>query len=208
MTPTLRFLAVAAVVAGSLAPATDALAWPRFVRPDLVLAGGGTFAVSGGEPDGGGLSFSGSALWAVTDRLRFGVQGYADDLGSTAVELVDRNDGTPLGTAADLHRWAYGAAWRLEADAWRLGRWSGGPSGALGYWRVEDDRRGTNLAAGSAVGFRLGADLRRPVGGGREVGFEVNYHRLTEPRNDAWRRADRYASAALEFRWRDQRGDD
>lgn len=198
-TRSLLFLA-ALLAAAATAPATAALAWPGLARPELVLAGGSTFAVTG-QPDGGGASFSIAALWPVMDRVRFGLQAYADDIGTELVDLRDPNDGTPLGTAAETHRWAWGGAWRAEADAWRLGRWTGGVSGAFGLWRVEDDVRGDTFAAGSAVGFRLGADAHRPLGRGKDVGLELNYHRLDQNSEASWQRVDRYASAAVQFRW-------
>jgi hypothetical protein len=191
-------LTLAAALVAALATSTSAFPWAS--RPALVVSAGGTFAVTG-TPDGGGLSFSISPMWPVTERVRFGLVAYADDMGSTLVELRDPNDGTSLGTAADLHRWAWGAAWRADADVWSLGRWAGGASGAWGYWRVEDDRRGQNLAAASALGFTLGADARHPVGRARDIGLALRYHRLSLDRSAGWRRVDRYASAALELRW-------
>jgi len=190
----------ALLVAGAGAAAAPARAGAFVPRPTLELTGGTTFAVTG-TPDGGGAALSLSALWPVLERVRFGIQAYADDIGTELVELRDPNDGTPLGTSSDVHRWTYGAAWRAEADAWRLGRWKGGVTGALGLWRVEDDRRGETFAAGSAVGFRIGADARRPLGRGREIGVALHYHRLDQNDQTAWRRVDRYASAALELRW-------
>lgn len=192
-------LLAALFVAAAAAPA-PARAWPAVPRPTLELAGGTTFAVTG-EPGGGGASFSAAALWPVMDRVRFGVQAYADDIGSEITELRDPNDGTPLGTTAKMHRWTWGAAWRAEADAWTLGRWKGGASGAFGLWRVEDDRLGETYLAGTAVGFRLGADARHSFGRGREIGVALNYHRLDQNDESAWVRVGRYASAALEFRW-------
>jgi len=202
------FLA-ALLVAGAASAATGALARPAISipPPTLEFAGGTTFAVTG-EPAGGGATFSVAALWPVMERVRFGVQAYADDIGTEIVELRDPNDGTPLGPAAEMHRWTWGAAWRAEADVWSLGRWKGGASGGLGLWRVEDDRRGVTFAAGSAVGFRLGADARRPFGRGREIGVAINYHRLDQNDQTAWRRVGRYASAAIEFRWTGESGND
>lgn len=193
-------LFAALVVAAAAAPATTVLAWPRLARPELVLAAGSTFAATG-QPADGGLSLSAAALWPVVDRVRFGAQLYADDIGTHLVQLRDPNDGAPLGLAADAHRWAWGGAWRAEADAWSVGRWTGGVSGDFGFWRVEDDRRGTTFAAGSAVGFRIGADARRPLGRGKDVGVEINYHRLAQDAAASWQRVDRYASAAIQFRW-------
>ncbi len=191
-------LAVAALLA--LAPA-KAFALPHVPRPELALSAGRTWAVTG-APDDGGLTFAIAPTWHVCERGRFGFVGYADDLGTQLVELFDPNDGTPLGTAAELHRWTFGAAWRAEADLWDRGPWTVGATGAWGWWRVQDDVRGDVNAAGSAVGFILGADVRRAAGRGREVGLTVRYHRLDENREVTWKRVDRYASAALEMRWK------
>jgi hypothetical protein len=188
------------LVAAALAVATAASARTGIPHPDLVVGAGGTFAVTG-TPGGGGVSFSISPMWPVSERLRFGLLGYADDIGTTVVPMSDPNDGTPLGPSAQLHRWAWGAAWRAEADVWKVGRWAGGVSGAWGYWRIEDDRRGTTLGAGSAVGFVLGADARRPLGRSQSAGLALRYHRLSQDPHAEWRRVDRYASAALELRW-------
>jgi hypothetical protein len=202
-----RLLLAAAVVAGSAAAAPAAHAWPGIPRPGIALGAGVTFAVSG-EPSGGGASFSFATTWPVAERWRMGVEGYADDLGTSYTELTDPNDGTPLGTTATLHRWTYGFAWRAETDAWRLGRWSGGASGAWGWWRIEDDHLGTTVAATSAVGFRFGADARRPLGSGRDVGVALNYHHLAEGASIDMQRVDRYASAALQLRWAGAAGND
>lgn len=196
----LRLLLAVLAVAGSAAVATEARAWPGIPRPTLALNGGLTFAVTG-EPSAGGASFSGAAMWPVAKRLRTGLEIYADDLGTTTEELLDPNDGTPLGTTAGLHRWTYGFAWCGEADAWRLGRWSGAASGAWGWWRVEDDHLGETVAAASAVGFRLGADARRPLGKGCDVGLSLNYRRLADGGPNETQRVGRYASAALQIRW-------
>lgn len=194
----MRSLCLAAALALAALPAAPARAGVPI--PDLAFAAGSTFAVTG-TPDGGGLSASVAATWPVADRIRVGVLGYADDIGTTLVEMRDPNDGTPIGTSADLHRWAWGAAWHADADLWSRGRWSTGATGSLGWWRVEDDQRGTNIAAASAVGFRLGLEVRRRMGLGRDLGLEVNYHRLSEEDGATWRRVGRYASAALKLRW-------
>jgi hypothetical protein len=203
----LRLLVAALVVAGSAATATGARAWPGVPRPVVAVNAGFTFAVSG-EPSGGGASFALATMWPVAERWRFGLEAYADDLGTSYTELTDPNDGTPLGTTASLHRWTYGFAWRAEADAWRLGRWSGSAAGSWGWWRIEDDQVGTTVAATSAVGIRLGADARRPFGSGRDVGVALHYHHLAEAGSIESQRVDRYASAALQFRWTGEGGND
>jgi hypothetical protein len=168
---------------------------------------GKTFAVAG-EPSDGGFSLALAPMWRVHERVRFGVVGFADDMGTQLVELTDPNDGTPLGTASDLHRWAWGAAWRAEADVFRGRRWTAGAAGEFGYWRIEDDRRGEPVAAGSALGLVLGADVRRDLGHARALGLAVRFHKLTENSNAAWQRVDQYASAALELHWAPPQGND
>jgi hypothetical protein len=205
--PNRRLRLFVLAVAAALALATSASAFPRAARPDLALSVGRTFAVTG-TPDDGGFSISLSTMWPVGERAQFGLMAFADDMGTTLIELYDANDGTPLGTTADLHRRAWGAAWRADADLWRLGRWLGGASGSWGYWRVEDDRRGTVVAAASSLGFTLGADARRPLGGGRDLGLAIRYHRLSVDPSVAYLRVDRYASAALELRWANRGGND
>ena len=74
-----------------VAAAGDAAAGPAIPRPTLELAGGTTFAVTG-EPNDGGASFSVAAVWPVMDRVRFGVQLFADDVGSEITDLLDPND--------------------------------------------------------------------------------------------------------------------
>jgi hypothetical protein len=187
--------------------ATAALAFPGVPRPGLLLSAGKTFAISG-EPSDGGASLSAAPVWAVGERARFGVVVFADDMGTQLVELTDPNDGTPLGTASDTHRWAWGAAWYAEADVFRATRWTCGASGEFGYWRIEDDVRGTTTAAGSALGLALGADVRRDIGGARQLGLSVCYRKLTQNQNSAWQRVDHYASAALELRWAPPQGND
>lgn len=202
-----RLLLAVLAVAGSAAVAPEAHAWPGIPRPTIAVNGGLTFAVTG-EPSAGGASFAGAAMWPLQGRYRTGLEVYADDLGTSTEELRDPNDGTPLGSTAGLHRWTYGFAWNLEADAWKLGRWSGAASGAWGYWRVEDDHLGETVSAASAVGFRLGADARRPMGPGTDVGVSLNYRRLADGGPNDTQRVGRYASIALQFRWAGAGGSD
>ena len=196
--PTTRGLALAALLlCGS---AGTAAAFPRLSLPGLTLAAGRTFAVAG-DPSGGGLSLAFTPTWAFHERARFGVMMFADDMGTNLVELTDPNDGTPLGTASDVHRWAWGGAWNGEYDALVRGPWIGSAAGSFGYWRIEDDRRGEDVHAGSALGLGLGVSVRRDIGGSRELGLAVRWQKLTQNDNVDWQRVDQYASAALELRW-------
>lgn len=197
-----RFPTLSAVLAlaGLAALAAAAHAGPAIPPPDVVLSAGGTFAANS-KPSGGGASASLALLWPLDERWRMGVVGYADDIGTSYIELVDPNDGTPLGPAASLHRWTWGGAWRVEGDVWQRDRWVAGGTGAWGWWRVEDDRRGRVLVAASAVGFRLGAQVRHAFDRGRSLGLEVGYHQLARDRHTSWDRVTRYATAALQYRW-------
>lgn len=189
---------VALALATALAPcAQRAQAMPR---PSLDVGLGSTFWATG-SPSGGGLSASLSPLWPVLDRARFGATLFADDIGTTVVQLYDRNDGTALGPAAENHRWAYGAAWRGDFDVLTRPKWSLAGTGAWGYWRVEDDRRGTTTAAAGAVGFALGVEGLRSLNARHSAGLALRYHRLFPDRRAAYARTQRYASAALEWRW-------
>jgi len=185
------------LVAALLAPSRVAAGLPR---PDVLIGAGGTFATTG-TPEGGGASFSLSPLWPVNDRVRFGLMLFADDIGTTIARLHDPNDGSDLGAVALSHRWTFGGAWRADADLVTRGRWTAGATGSWGYWRIEDDVRGTTTAAASAIGFTLGANARRALSSGQALGFELRYHQLFSDRGSAYRRVEHYASAAIDWRW-------
>jgi len=193
----LRIFLAAGLGAALLAPVQAAAGPPR---PDIVIGAGGTFATSG-TPQGGGASFSLSPLWAVNDRMRFGVMVFADDIGTTIARLSDPNDGSDLGAVALDHRWTFGGAWRADADLVHRGRWTGAVTGSWGYWRIEDDVRGVTTAAASAVGVTLGANARHAMSSGQAIGFEVRYHKIFSDRGTAYRRVEHYASAAIDWRW-------
>lgn len=180
--------------------AGTAIAFPGVPLPGLALSAGRTFAVAG-DPSDGGLSLAFTPTWAFHERARFGVMLFADDMGTQLVELKDPNDGTPLGTASDVHRMAWGAAWNAEYDALLRGPWIGSAAGSFGYWRIEDDLRGETQNAGSALGLGLGLSVRRDIGGSRELGLALRWQKLTENDHVDWQRVDQYASAALELRW-------
>jgi hypothetical protein len=171
-----------------------------WASPELSFSGGTTLAILG-EPDEGGASVSAGLLWpvegpeALGDRMRFGVHLFADDLGARLTRLLDPNDQSDLGLAEDLHRDAFGAAWRLDAVFDGPGGWIPYTSGTWGFYWVQDDVRGDARDAVGSTGFSLGAGLLRPIAGASSLGLGVRYHRLF---NDV---AGRYASLSAEWRW-------
>jgi hypothetical protein len=187
------------VVAGALLAAASrpAHAWSS---PEVVLAAGKTLGADS-APARGGLSFAMTPMWPISDHARFGVSVFADDIGSELGELRDPNNNTSLGTAAFAHRWTWGAAWRGDVDVARAGPWTASASGAWGWWRIEDDLRGTNVASASAVGVGLGGEMRRSIAPAQTLGLIVRWQRLFAQRNSSYRRVQHYASAALEWGW-------
>jgi len=191
-------LAAALLAAATLAAAPAARA--GLAPPLLDFSLGGTFATTG-TPGGGGASASLSPMWPAGDRARFGLAIFADDIGTQLASLRDVNSGAFLGTVATDHRWAFGAGWRGDADVVTRGRWSAAATGTWGYWRVEDDRRGTTFAAAGAVGFTLGAIGRVRLAPAHTLGLALRYHRLFPDRASAYVRTERYASASLVWGW-------
>ncbi|MFN8589097.1 MAG: hypothetical protein U0704_15000 [Candidatus Eisenbacteria bacterium] len=172
----------------------------RLLPTDLVLDAGATFATTG-DPNGGGASLRALPQWRVTDRLKFGVELFADDIGTDGVDMISPDDGVSHGVVAQTHRWVYGAAWRADADFWTHRRWKAGVSGSWGYWRVEDDIRGVTTGAFSGVGFGASARIVRGVTKTQDLGLAAGYTRVFSDRNTAFERVDRYAWGALEWRW-------
>jgi hypothetical protein len=187
----LRIPAACASLAIALALAAPAGALPT---PDLVAALGGTSLVAG-EPDRGGATLSLSALWPVEGPWAFGLMVFADDMGTDLGRLRDPNDGTDLGATALRHRFAFGAAWRMDAALPALGRWEPHASGTWGAYRVQDDVRGEPVGALCATGVSLGAGLRYPLGLG-SLGAAARWHRLM--RGDA----EQWLSAGIDWQWR------
>ena len=195
----LRARAARFVIATALALAAPAAR--AAAGPELLVRAGGTFAVLG-DPNEGGLSAALSVLWPVDagfedpTRVRFGVTGFADDLGTGLGPLVDpAQPSVILGTTEIAHRWAWGVAWRMDASLPGRRGWTPVASGTWGYYHVVDDLRGERLAAVESTGFSLGGGVRRPVLKGATMGVMAHYHRLF---NDT---AGRYASAGVEFGW-------
>ncbi len=161
----------------------------------------GTTLGADSSPAGGGASLTLSPMWPVSDRVRFGVSLFADDIGSDLGDLFDPNDQSNLGTVSLGHRWTWGAAWRGDVDLARAGRWAASASGTWGWWRVEDDLRGTPVASASSVGAGIGMEVRRSVAPGQTLGLLVRGQRLFAQGNSSYRRVQHYATAALEWNW-------
>jgi len=172
-------------------------------RPDLTTELGGTFAINA-VPDGGGFSLGLAAMWPVdppfglAGGLRFGVMGFADDLGTDLMRLQDPNDPSlDLGPTESAHRLTWGGAWRLDATA-SVAWWGWSPVGTAtwGVWRVQDDLRGEIQSAVTSTGFGLGLGLDRPLSDRHAIGIGFRYERLF---NDV---VGRYMSAGLNWRWK------
>jgi hypothetical protein len=191
---------LAPVLIAVLAVAAMSQPAAAFTKPQLDLAVGKTFGIDG-TPSTGGMSVAFSPLWNLGERSRFGVTGFVDDIGTSAVQLVDRTNSLDLGTVADLHRLTYGVAWRADHDVVRRKRWAAAVTGLAGWWRVADDVRGNPTTAASAIGFGLGLEARKAMTLRHEFGLAVRYQELTSDRHAAFRRVDHYATAALSWRW-------
>lgn len=154
-----------------------------FRLPDLTIGAGSTLAVSG-LPSDGGLTAHGTLTWPMNERFRFGVAGYADDLGTEVVRLLAPGTFADLGAHAERHRWSWGVAWLGETTLARKGRWSVDGSLSWGFHRVEDDERGVTQRAISSVG--AGAELagRRSIGAGQSLGVSVRWQQMFLDRED------------------------
>jgi hypothetical protein len=179
--------ALAAVTASHPSPALAA-------RPDVALAAGTTAAIEG-KPGAGGPSLSVSLLWPVEDHFRIGVMGLADDLGEENGRLIGPGD-VDLGPVAGLHRSTIGAVWRMEAHLPRAGAYDPFVAATWGAYRVSDDLRGVSVSRFAAAGFGLGVGLARRLGGAQAAGITARYQQLSRGA------AQRYLSAAVEWRWR------
>lgn len=167
-----RFLLFALVVAALAAAPAHALR-----MPDLTIGAGSTMAVSG-LPSDGGLTAHGTLTWPVTERFRFGVAGYADDLGTEVLRLLQPVTFADLGAHAERHRWSWGVAWLGETTLARKGRWTVDGSLTWGFHRVEDDERGVTLRAISSVGAGAEVAGRRSIGAGQSLGVSVRWQQL------------------------------
>ena len=130
-----RLVSVAAAVALA-ACAAGAAAQPR-----VALGVGGTGASSDG-PKQTGTCASLAALWGFGSHLELGPMLFADDLGSRIGRLRDPHDGSDLGAVAELHRYAYGGAWRADVPLTTVAGWRARLGATWGYYRIQDDRVG------------------------------------------------------------------
>src|SRR5438874_1399956 len=105
MRPRVFRLVLAMACAGALVGGARPVA--ALPPPALDVTFGNTFG-SDGSPNSGGLAFAFSPLWRAGDRARFGASVFADDIGNQTQELLNRAQGTDLGTIVSLHRMAYG----------------------------------------------------------------------------------------------------
>lgn len=186
-----RIVALAAMVASLALPTGLASAGPRV--PDLSVALGGTTAVSG-DLTTGGFAAWGAAMWPVDDLWSFGVEAIVNDAGNDIHEVF--RGATPLGELEHRHRFAWGGGWRLDAHLPGPGRWEPLATVTWDAVRIQDDQRGTVLAAESANGIGVGLEMRRPVLQHSTVGIGVRYHHLF---NDT---LDGFMTAAVEWGWR------
>jgi len=178
----------------AVALAVAALAGPAAARgPELVLDLGRTLAVKDG-PGGGGISLGASVLWRLEDHFRVGFMAFADGLGERTDRLIGAG-GTDLGPVAGVHRAAQGAALRLEAHATGARALQPYLAATWGFYRVEDDVRGSLLQSDDAVGFGLGLGLMRAFNDHHAAGIAVRAQQLSRGG------AGRYLTAALEWRW-------
>jgi hypothetical protein len=200
----MRAHSIRPLLAASLA-ALALLAFARpasaFSRPVLDFAAGTTIGADS-RPNDGGASGTLAATWPVLDWGRFGVQLFADDMGTKLDHLKDVNDGSDLGIVADRHRWTWGGAWCAERDVWKLKRWTFSGEAALGWWRTEDDLRGTTVAAVSSIGSALGMDVRRDSPGVNQLGFAFRFKKIYKGEHPGYDRVGHYGTAALTWRWR------
>jgi hypothetical protein len=183
----------AAVAAAALALATAAPA-DALVTPDLVLALGRTTAVAG-EPGGGGMSAAVSALWRLEGPLAGGLTVFADDMGTDLGRLRDANDGSDIGTIEEAHRFAYGAAWRLDAALPGRGGLEPYLTATWGAYRVQDDVRGEVRGALTSTGVGAGIGVRRHIARTGALGLCARWHEVL--RGDA----GRWLSVTADWQW-------
>jgi hypothetical protein len=185
-----RTLLVAALIAALASHAAPAGAG---ARPELVAGVGGTTAVEG-DPSDGGASLSLAALWPLESHFRFGLMGFADDLGERKGRLLD-STGVDLGPVVTLHRATRGAAWRVEAHRSPAGVYDAFAVATWGIYRVVDEPRGLATRWANAVGLGFGLGMTRRIAATHAAGITLRYQQLSRGA------AQRYLSAAVEWRW-------
>ena len=167
----------------------------------VVVAPAGVSLSPNGTPGAGGSAGSFGLLFPFDGRWSFGGALFAEDLGTGLGTLRDPNSGGALGTVADLHRWAYGGEWQIEArlhHGRRLGlMWGAG----FGFGRQERDQRGQVNGAVSGVTASTSATFVVPVSHGHAVGVALAARRLFVNTAADPGRSTNWATAAFEWRW-------
>ncbi len=183
-------LAAAAGIAGSA----------RAESP-VVVATAGVSLSPNGTPGAGGSAGSFGLLFPFDGRWSCGAALFAEDLGTSLGTLRDPNSGDSLGTVADLHRWAFGGEWQVEARLYR-GRRAGLMWGAgFGYGRQERDQRGQVNGAVSGVTASTSATLVVLISHGHAFGVALAARRLFVSTAADPGRSTNWATAAFEWRW-------
>lgn len=167
----------------------------------VVVATAGASLSPNGTPGAGGSAGSFGLLFPLDSRWSFGGALFAEDLGTGLGVLRDPNSGDALGAVADLHRWAFGGEWQVEARLHR-GRRMGLAWGAgFGYGRQERDQRGRVNGAVSGVTASTSAMLVVPIPHGHAFGVAVAARRLFVSTAADPGRSTNWATAAFEWRW-------
>ena len=191
--------ALAAAIAISGSPGGSRGAEPSrasSARPALLATTGRTFGIDG-DVNEGGPAFRLAVMWPLEQRpFSTGVELSADDFGNVIGELLDPNSGEPVGRTQQVHRAAYGVAWRFDASLAPDAKWDPYVSGTWGMSRVRDDSLGVTKDRWATAGLGAGAGVRRAFGKGFTIGAGLRYQLLF---ND---RVGRFASASLEWGWR------
>jgi hypothetical protein len=182
----------AALVLGAIGgPAGSAAGAVRL--PDVVVDAGHTLAVQDG-PGRGGATFGLSLLWRLEDHFRVGAMAFADGLGERTTRLIGEG-GVDLGPVAGPYRTARGVGVRLEAHLPGAHALEPHLAATWGFYRVEDNVRGSRVGHDDAAGFGLGVGLLRALNPHHAAGIAVRAQQLSRGQ------ARPYLGAALEWRW-------
>jgi hypothetical protein len=155
-------------------------------RPEVLVTVGSTTMVDG-DPGEGGMSLSLSTMWETDTPFEVGLMVFADDCGTDMGRLHDMHDGSDLGTVENLHRFAYGGAWRVDAPLPALpGRFAPFASASWGAYRVQDDVRGEPSGAITATGFSVGAGVRHAFLPSSSIGASGRWHRVQRGPSAGW----------------------
>jgi hypothetical protein len=160
-----------------------------------VVAGAGLTALSSDGPKTSGLATAVAVLWSHGEHLELGPVFFADDLGTKVGRLVDPNDGTDLGSVAEIHRIAFGGAWRFDVPFGTVAGFTPRAIGTWGYYRIQEDRVGVVTSAISATGWSLGGGLSRRLSHAIGIGMSAHYHGLQDERQN------HYVSATVDLSW-------